>query len=414
MNSGAPLLPAEAPQPSGGLRRQAEGLAGPGARLHRRARPVGRQLQQRRRARQPLGASRRAGSPAPRRCSHCRCQTAKSAYWTGSSGSGEGRPRARRAVERRELAQHHRHRPAVRRRCGGASSASTCSLLVQAEQERAQQRTAPRGRRGAGPPRRSAAPARRRARRLRQAAQVDDGQRRRAPAASITCAGRRPVPRRSGCAAPRGGARSRPAPPRAPRRRARRAAGRRAAGCRAPSPARAGRGTRAAAGRTRAAAPPPPAAGRPARAAARASSARSRVSTPPASAATVGASNRVAQRQLDARSASRTRDTTRVASSEWPPRSKKSSVAPDAGRSPAPRPGSPPGAPRPACRRRLAAPPTAASSGAGRARRSTLPFGVSGSAVERARRPPAPWPPAGAPRRAAPQRRRRSSPDATT
>ena len=61
---------------------------------------AGRQRQlERPAARRPAAAaSSRAAPPrAPRRDSQARCQTAKSAYCTGSSGSGDGRPAAKAA-----------------------------------------------------------------------------------------------------------------------------------------------------------------------------------------------------------------------------------------------------------------------------------------------------------------------------
>ena len=71
------------------------------------------------------GSSRTGGMPASRlrHQASCRlqtrarqparCQTAKSAYWTGSSGSGLGRPARNAAIERSDLAHQHTHRPAV-------------------------------------------------------------------------------------------------------------------------------------------------------------------------------------------------------------------------------------------------------------------------------------------------------------
>ena len=81
--------------------------------LHGRARPVGRQLQRGGRAGELLASSSRAARPAPRPGASSRCQAAKSAYWTGSGGSGGRWPACEGRVERAELADEHAHRPAV-------------------------------------------------------------------------------------------------------------------------------------------------------------------------------------------------------------------------------------------------------------------------------------------------------------
>ena len=167
------------------------------------------------------------------------------------------------------------------------------------------------------------------------------------------------------------------------RRGRRRRAGRRAAPrpscCRPGSPAPAGAGTRAAPARRRAAAGGRggPGASGGARRPRRPAPARL---DPRRQAGDRGRLEDHPQRQLDPRRRSRTRETSWVASSEWPPSSKKLSwtptpleaqqVGPEGGE---PllhrRPRRHAGRARPPCRR-----------GAGSARRSTLPLGVSGSA----------------------------------
>ncbi len=64
---------------------------------------------------------------------------AKSAYWTGSSGSGDGLALGEGAVERRQLAQQHADRPAVGDDVVQRDQQHVL-LRAQAQQERAQQR----------------------------------------------------------------------------------------------------------------------------------------------------------------------------------------------------------------------------------------------------------------------------------
>ena len=130
------------------------------------------------------------------------------------------------------------------------------------------------------------------------------------------------------CAAPRGGARARRRRPRAPRRRAARAAARRRRCCRPARRARAGRGTTAAAARRRAGS----ASCRGTRHDGRQSH---RVVREPRAASDRARQRRHRrrleqrpQRQLRRPGRRAARDTTWVASSEWPPRSKKSSSTP--------------------------------------------------------------------------------------
>ena len=115
-----PALAAERAQPlrRGRGRQRRPARRAPRKRLHRRARPVGRQLEQRA-GRRAAPASSRAARRGPSPVSQRRCQTAKSAYWIGSSGSG-GRARGERLVERRQLADQHAERPAVRHDVVGA------------------------------------------------------------------------------------------------------------------------------------------------------------------------------------------------------------------------------------------------------------------------------------------------------
>ena len=97
MNRVAPSRRASAPQRLAGARRERAARAAPPRSSGRagRGRSVGRSSTRARRraARASRRAARSSASPASQR----RCQTAKSAYWTGSSGSGEGRPAANAA-----------------------------------------------------------------------------------------------------------------------------------------------------------------------------------------------------------------------------------------------------------------------------------------------------------------------------
>ncbi len=101
-------------------------------------------------------------------------------------------------------------------------------------------------------------------------------------------------------------------------------------------------------------------------------------STRAASSATVGAS-KSARTGTSAPSASRTRDTTRVARSECPPSAKKSSPAPTRS-TPSTSAQIPASTSCVGVRGASDAVSPGAESGAGRARRSTLPLGVSGNA----------------------------------
>ena len=78
--------------------------------------------------------------------------------------------------------------------------------------------------------------------------------------------------------------------------------------------------------------------------------------------------------------ARRARETTWMERMLSPPSSKKLSSHPHARPAAGPRPRSPPASAPRGCAAPRSPPPPAASSGAGRARRSTLPLGVSGSA----------------------------------
>ena len=291
-------------------------------------------------------------------------------------------------------------------------SSSTCSSRREAQQADPQQRAAREVERPprllAGEPARLGLARRRRAGRPgRPAAAATAG------GGAITCTGR-----------PAGAAKvvrsaswrrtTRPsAAARAARRRGGRAGARRRACCRRRCRARAGRGTTAAPGR-RTAGRPAPVPRRPRqrserrlRRELRAARARA-ASTAAARAATVGASKSGRTGSSTPKTA-RSRAATRVASSEWPPRAKKSSSTARA---------------RPARRAAARCQIPASSSSTGlrggaepspaggarrarlepaSARRSTLPLGVSGSAVEPHDRPRAPCRPGRRSARNAPQ-----------
>ena len=211
-----------------------------------------------------------------------------------------------------------------------ASASSTCSLARQAaaaQRRSSGPRARSNGRRASSPASRAAS---RSARGVRQRRQVDHRQGRRPRPAAIDlhrlaapstaeARAQRLVPAHD-LAEGRRRAPRRPARP-ASAQRHRHVVGRAAR-------LEAGRGTRAAAARTRAAAAPSPrhrarAAARPAP---RSRAARRSIHRP-ASSATVGASNS-ARSGSSTPNGARTRDTTCVASSEWPPSSKKLVLAP--------------------------------------------------------------------------------------
>ena len=240
---------------------------------------------------------------------------------------------------RRRLARHsgpRRRRPgrgpaaastSRRRRCGAQTSSSTCSSGPRANS---------RARSGSSAVRSNAVPGRRvqLARQLaaRRWPPPPAPGRLVSPTPGSPGTGRR-RPRRRPCAATRAGPPRRPAP-RAARPRSSRPDSRSATGMLyvgAPAPP-AGAGTTAGAARTTAAADP--AAARPRHAPGRATPARGcRDGGPrrePRSPATVGASNS-ARTASSTPSTDRIRLTSRVASSECPPRSKKSSSTPTAG-----------------------------------------------------------------------------------
>ena len=148
--------------------------------------------------------------PAPRRPASGRCQTAKSAYCTGSGGSGSGAPAGtpRTALAARAAGR----RPTSRRRRRGAWSAtSTCSLGRSRSQRTPGAAARPPGR--TAPPRPSATS---RSRGGHRAGQARTGPR---PAAvdrrrrvDHLMGDRRPRPRPAGSAAPRAAPPPRPAP----------------------------------------------------------------------------------------------------------------------------------------------------------------------------------------------------------
>ena len=150
-----------------GARVAAERLRRPGAAGRSAARG-------RRSARELLRASRRAAARGARPASHSRCHTAKSAYWIGSSGSGEGLAAGEGRVERGQLARRARPSTSRRRRCGAWSAASTCSLGAAGSSAA---RTAARAARSkAARPPRAASCARRAPRSAPAGAEVDQGQ----------------------------------------------------------------------------------------------------------------------------------------------------------------------------------------------------------------------------------------------
>ncbi len=113
MNSVAPRAPAQrrSARPAAS-RAAAEALARRGRLVTGgRGRSVG-QLERRRAGElRPPVASCACERSRPR--ATARCQTAKSAYWTASSGSGDGAPPREGVVERRQLAEQDAERPAV-------------------------------------------------------------------------------------------------------------------------------------------------------------------------------------------------------------------------------------------------------------------------------------------------------------
>ena len=363
----------------------------PSERLDRRARPVGRAARARRARRRAARAS--SASCAVQRVARAASRaatTAKSAYWTGSGGSGDGRPAGERRVERRQLAHEARRSTSRRRRCGASVTSRRCSLVAEPQQAGAQQRAAGEVERARPPLRRAS---RSRLRLARAGGEIAAGRR---PAPATAPAARSPgrAARRSTETSVRSASCRRTISVRLAASAADvergRAAAAPAACCRRRCPARAGRGTTAAAGRTTAAEVRSQAA-RAQRWAARSSPARGGAPRPrPASAATVGASKR-------ARSGSSTPSAARAAGDDLRRQQRVAAeleevvvdadaphaqhLAPDAGQHLS---ASACGAARRrACRcdrrRRAAA----------RAR-STLPFGVSGSAVERHERRRAP------------------------
>ena len=143
------------------------------------------------------------------RAASSRCQTAKSAYWIGSSGSGEGRPRRRpRRAPPARATRTPSDQPSATMWCRSASS--TCSSGAEAQQERPRS-SGPRGEveRPRGASSRPAARPRPRAPPAAGRARSTTRQRAAAPAAATTWTGS-PVDRGEGGAQrPRGGARSR-------------------------------------------------------------------------------------------------------------------------------------------------------------------------------------------------------------
>ena len=73
-----------------------------------------RQVERSPERRPAAGASRTSCRSSSSPESHCRCQTAKSAYWNGQLGQRRRRAGAGGRIERGDLADQHSHRPAVR------------------------------------------------------------------------------------------------------------------------------------------------------------------------------------------------------------------------------------------------------------------------------------------------------------
>ena len=327
---------------------------------------------------QPLAPVGELAPPGPRRAASCRCQTAKSAYCTGSSGRGEGRPAAKAAIERRQLAQQHPQRPAVARRCGAGSAAARARSRPSRSSAHAQQRPAAEVERPAAPPRRRGGGPPPRAR-SGQRRQVHQGQRA-GGRRRITCTGR---PSRAAKTV-RSASWRRTTSPSA-----------RARAATSSAPVEPQRRRDVVGGRARLELVEEPEAllgerqrqialpRRPGRAAAAATRAgRRRRLDPRRPAPPPSAPRRDRAAAARPRSASRSRDSTRVASSEWPPRSKKLSSRPDPLDAAAPPPRSRPAAPRPACAARRSPPRRRPRSRrAGQRLAVHLAVGVSGSAA---------------------------------
>ena len=117
--------------------------------LHGGPRPVGGEVEAVRRAGELAPSSRRASSS--RRCppTRSRCQTAKSAYWIGSSGSARLR-RREAAVERRRAPRTGSPLERGRSRCGGHDEQKWSSSGRCARGARTKQQVRARGRTDAG------------------------------------------------------------------------------------------------------------------------------------------------------------------------------------------------------------------------------------------------------------------------
>ena len=318
MNGVAP--PAGRAPPAAAARRRGQGDAAAAVALERRPRAVRGQLQD---GGVPASArsSRRAGLQHLAR-EPAALPDGEVRVLEGSSGSGDGRP-ARGPVERRQLAHQHAHRPAVRddvvhARAAARARPPRAGGGRRAGAARGRDRTAAPPPRGEPPPPRLPRPPEGARGRPRQDA-LRRGAATTAPARPSAAA---KVVRSDSCRRTISSRAARERPPAS--RPAAPAKG--AACCRPRLPARAGRGTRAAPGRRRAGGGPVRGDRRDRRRRGPARSrraARRRAARP----ATRRGLEQRAQRKLDPE-ASRTRDTTRVASSEWPPRSKKSSSSP--------------------------------------------------------------------------------------
>ena len=325
MNSVAPARRASAaqrrPAAPRGTRPQPRAAEG----LHGRPRPVGGQVEHRRRPRPGARASSRAGAPAPRPPSHRRCQTrSRRTAPAARAAARAARARRPRRAPPAPAPGPPIDQPSETMWCISTSSRCSCGRAAAAPRAAAA-RARSNGRCASPSESRSASAAARSARKPRQVAQ-GKGQLRLGAVPSGPAG--RPPPRSSSAAA-RAGARSPPAPAPARPRRARPARSRASGdvvegGLRAPAVEQPepllGEGERQSYSSPGPRSQRPdlpalaPARDRPSTQRGQARDGRMRRTAPPAAAPRP--------------SRARTRETTWVASSEWPPRAKKSSSLP--------------------------------------------------------------------------------------
>ena len=412
MNRVDPLAPAERLQRRRQRRRQPKAAAGAAEALHRRPRPVGRQVEDRPAPRRAARASRRAARSSTSPLSHCALPGGEVGVLERQLGQRRRlalRRRPRRAPPARAAGCRSTSRP---RRCGGRRAAAR-ARRGQAQQRGAHQR--PRrqveGRRGLLRRQAAAAPARAPAR--GSAREVDQRQRERTGAGAITCTGVAADRSRRWCAAPRGGGRSRRAPPPGPATSSRpRAQARRLGCCRGaprlelveePEPLLGERQRQAAssvrgAGPRRGAARPPPPPG-------------SRLDRARRGRPAVGRSNRRAQRQLDPERLPHPRHHLRR-QQRVPAEVEEVVLAPHRAAPPGPRDQIAASTSSTGVRGAASLAASAPHSGAGSAWRSSLPFAVTGSGVEDHEGRRAPCTPAAPRRRPSRSSRGRRAPPA--